>query len=717
MRNLTPISLMLLACAGLLPAQVGDVWESRPSLNSGVNAPSGRQRQCGVWTGQHFIVWGGALSLVVWYNTGGAYDPATDQWLFKPNLASGVGAPAARENAVAVWTGDKMIVWGGMHAYVLNSWRGERSGGVYDLATDTWLHRPVLGSGVTGPIARQDAEAHWTGAHMLVFGGHLSSTQLKQNTTPLPATGTPYLWDGGLYDPAADAWISSSGLDVAPPAPRAQNASIWTGDRMLVFSGAPTNENISVTGQSATTTGRAYDPVARSWTTPSSFATGVGAPPFRLQHASTWTDTHFFVFGGSWITYPPFTVGRRANGGLYDPSVDTWELRPNLNLALGAPTARESCDAFWTGSRALVYGGFNPEIQWEPLESGGLYDPINDIWDLEPTLNTPAANPPFHTQPGWRFDAVHLYGSDRLFIWGGWTGQGASSQWLNTGAMYRPHGPAPVILGTMPSILIQSYQQSAFHTFDIHGSPQPTATLEVVAFSPSAGNFHGALAPFDPAKPLPQPAPAWFSFNHTQGRHLTVTPPVGGSGLYTLRLRASNGKTPEATAPFTVEIRRPATVVPHNTTVLAEPGAPFSYRIPAEGYPTPIYIVNGLPSWLQESRGHLTGTPGPADTGTFATIDWFAANNQGAPVSGQLMIVVKPVRPVALEVADVNEDGSINVLDVQLTVMMVLGTTAPSYIPHPTLPPPAQLQRGDIDGNGVLNVVDIQALVNTILGR
>ena len=42
-------------------------------------------------------------------NSGGIYDPATDTWAA---LATG-GAPTGRSGHVAIWTGAKMLVWGG----------------------------------------------------------------------------------------------------------------------------------------------------------------------------------------------------------------------------------------------------------------------------------------------------------------------------------------------------------------------------------------------------------------------------------------------------------------------------------------------------------------------------------------------------------------------------------------------------------------------------
>lgn len=43
--------------------------------------------------------------------SGARYDPAAGRWAALPMT----GAPSARYDAVAVWTGRELIVWGGSH--------------------------------------------------------------------------------------------------------------------------------------------------------------------------------------------------------------------------------------------------------------------------------------------------------------------------------------------------------------------------------------------------------------------------------------------------------------------------------------------------------------------------------------------------------------------------------------------------------------------------
>jgi N-acetylneuraminic acid mutarotase len=66
------------------------------------------------------IVWGGWDNTgtgMITVNTGGQYDPAGNSW----TATATVGAPRARVQPTVVWTGSKMIVWGGYDGTHLNT--------------------------------------------------------------------------------------------------------------------------------------------------------------------------------------------------------------------------------------------------------------------------------------------------------------------------------------------------------------------------------------------------------------------------------------------------------------------------------------------------------------------------------------------------------------------------------------------------------------------
>jgi N-acetylneuraminic acid mutarotase len=115
------------------------------------------------------ISWGGNDIFGNYSNTGGRYDPATDSW----TATSTTNAPDARYLHTAVWTGTKMIVWGGQ-GNCLNGYCD--TGGQYDPVTDSW----TATSTTNAPEARYYHTAVLTGTQMIVWGGisSLSGTPL-----------------------------------------------------------------------------------------------------------------------------------------------------------------------------------------------------------------------------------------------------------------------------------------------------------------------------------------------------------------------------------------------------------------------------------------------------------------------------------------------------------------------------------------------------------
>mgnify|MGYP000408645177 CR=1 FL=1 len=104
-----------------------------------------------------------------------------------------------------------MIVWGGYDGSTsLN--RGSR----YDPATDSWratsnLCEPYLGAG--------HFHAHWTGTRLFAWSNADAG--------------------GYFYDPATDSWQAIESLGGPPP--RSDAASVWTGDRFILWGGQETS--------------------------------------------------------------------------------------------------------------------------------------------------------------------------------------------------------------------------------------------------------------------------------------------------------------------------------------------------------------------------------------------------------------------------------------------------------------------------------------------
>lgn len=141
---------------------------------------------------------------------------------------------AARSGHVAVWAGDRLIVWGGAR-YDVGQRRPVPRGDGAALADGAW-------SALTpSPLsARRDAAAVWTGRELLVWGGR-------------DATG--HRDDGAAYDPATGAWRR---LPRPPLAARSGADAVWTGQRVVVVGGADDG--------GARRDAAAYDPAADRWT-------------------------------------------------------------------------------------------------------------------------------------------------------------------------------------------------------------------------------------------------------------------------------------------------------------------------------------------------------------------------------------------------------------------------------------------------------------------
>jgi hypothetical protein len=131
---------------------------------SASGAPAGRWSHTAIWSGSTMVIWGGlgcgtSARGPEFCGDGARYDPAADRW--SPIRA---GGPSARNGHAAVFTGSEMLIWGG----------GGRcpdglcaDGAFYDPMRDLWRPLPAPPAG----SARAGHTAVWTGERMLVWGG------------------------------------------------------------------------------------------------------------------------------------------------------------------------------------------------------------------------------------------------------------------------------------------------------------------------------------------------------------------------------------------------------------------------------------------------------------------------------------------------------------------------------------------------------------------
>jgi hypothetical protein len=248
---------------------------------------------------------------------------------------------------------------------------------------DTWSATSV----VNAPDARDGHTAIWTGSEMIVWGG-----AFLQN-------GYHFFNTGGRYTPATDTWTVTSTTNA--PIARWLHTAVWTGTRMIVWSGADNTDAFS--------TGGKYNPADDTWTATST----ANVPAGRAHHSAVWSGSEMIVWGGY-----NCCITRLNTGGRYDPNTDSW----TATSAVNAPEARWLHNAEWTSSEMIVWGGTNETIY---LNTGGKYDPSTDSWVPTSVPNNVLG----------RIAHATVWTGSEMIVWGG---VDSTFNDCNTGGRYNP---------------------------------------------------------------------------------------------------------------------------------------------------------------------------------------------------------------------------------------------------------------------------------------
>jgi len=456
-----------------------DSW----TATSTMNAPEGRVDFTGVWTGDEMIVWGGFHPPSSLLNSGGRYNPSTDTWL--PTTT--VNAPGPRAVHTAVWTGDEMIVWGG-NAFGIPP-PLFNTGGRYNPVTDSW----IATSTTDAPAGRFRHTAVWSGSKMIVWGGfgqngpsntggrycvrspepcvgRCSPTPRPRPTPhqrPTPPPGLNGTWTltgslntgrflhtatllpnglvmvvGGidshntlrsaeLYDPASGSWTSTGSLSTGR---FRHTATLLANGKVLVAGGDFGNGSLS--------TAELYDPTTGTWTFTGSLNIA------RQEHTATLLPGgKVLVSGGRDIT-----TSVSATAELYDPLSGTWTATDDLNTAREVHTA-----TLLPNGEVLVAGGI--DNTFNGTASAELYDPANGTWTVTGELNTARAG---HT-------ATLLANGMTLVTGGGGDSlpttelyDSASETWTMTGSLNRARGEHTATLLPNGMVLVAGGLASTF---------------------------------------------------------------------------------------------------------------------------------------------------------------------------------------------------------------------------------------------------------------
>ncbi len=254
----------------------GTIFDNATGTWTPVNTTGSLEPRYGaraVYTGSKIIVFGGVAVGVGSTNTGAIYDPATNTWAPFPQTNT---IPTRALHAMAYMNG-KIFVFGGYYEEVGSGFGSRNDGYVYDMATQTWSAISLTGA----PPATERLNAIYTGSKILIFGGcsaaHVSNvlyqfdpatnlwSTINAAGPPSARCGNSLVWNGremiafggsstfisgslnvtplndaGAFDPATNTWRLFAGPAGAMSA-RTDHAAAWLSDKMIIWSGLTAN--------------------------------------------------------------------------------------------------------------------------------------------------------------------------------------------------------------------------------------------------------------------------------------------------------------------------------------------------------------------------------------------------------------------------------------------------------------------------------------------
>lgn len=328
-----------------------------------------------------------------------AASPAAASALFPPAAADSPGSAAvlaaghwttlppapipARANALGIWTGSQVIVWGGARGAQGDQLRSD--GAAYTPATRTWMVLPAAPiDGRTGMVSV------WTGHELFVWGGNDNAAQ-----------SSSFASDGAVYSPSDQQWRK------LPPTPltatQYPQAAFVDGLVIVVAITVPPPPRSFPPGAvaAAKISIAAYDPTKNAWTL-------LPALPSINGHHVTYVTAaanqgQLFV----WQHWESSDGGVGIDRASYNPNTPGWsqdhaEASPPRNVPV--------TDAGHAGIDEAIPAGPNFLVPAAPLWCGGCPGPPPDL------------NP-----HGWLYSTADN-------TWTAIPGEPAGSEWVWTGA-------------------------------------------------------------------------------------------------------------------------------------------------------------------------------------------------------------------------------------------------------------------------------------------
>jgi hypothetical protein len=323
-------------------------------------APIGTASQgfTGVWTGRRMIVFGGVTGTDeegIRTYAGAIYDPAAGTWSPLPDLRN--SNPYGYN---AVWTGKEMVAFSGLGSYA------------YDPQTNLWRRLPN-GGGFGGVLA-------WTGRELIAWGGGCCGEASNA---------------GSAYNPTTNRW---SKLARSPLAPSQTPVGAWTGRELIIVVSGLELDVSSKPYPPSFARAAAYNPRTNTW------RRIAPTPELRFWDGATaiW-DGREVLFVGGRLGTPKGLPGRLARVGLaYNPATNRWRRLAPME------TGRTDFAAVWTGKRLLVWGGRTTRNAIQRPPRGFAYNPGTNRWSLLP--QAPLRG---------RSDPTAVWTGKAMIVWGG----------------------------------------------------------------------------------------------------------------------------------------------------------------------------------------------------------------------------------------------------------------------------------------------------------
>jgi N-acetylneuraminic acid mutarotase len=330
-----------------------------------------RSRAASTWTGAHVFIWGGIAAGNSGLNTGALYNPATDSWT---TTAVDGNTPSARVLASAVWTGNVVVVWGGGSAMGSTDYN---TGGRYDPSSNSWQAMSTS----SAPSPRRAPRAIWTGSRVLVWGGYESPSkpasdaylydpvndswaQASNNGQPNPPLlGSAFGWSGtdvfvyggrpnGMGD-TDQAWAHSAPNNAwrsLPPGPpdRYDAFGGWDGTYFIAWGGRSASP-----GSPLLPDGERYNPASNSWSSMST--TGAPSARYASYPEHGWTAR---VQGGDLLLLGGFgsqPSDVKKDGAVYHSTTNAFTAIP----AWPSGQSHQYGAGVWTGSEFVLWGGIH----------------------------------------------------------------------------------------------------------------------------------------------------------------------------------------------------------------------------------------------------------------------------------------------------------------------------------------------------------------------